>query len=32
MSFGTELDLGPSHIVLDGDPSVPPQKKTGHAH
>jgi len=27
MPFGTEVHLGPGHIVLDGDP-VPPRK--GH--
>ena len=25
MSLGTEVELGPGHIVLDGDPA-PPQK------
>jgi len=28
MPLGTEVDLGPGHIVLDGDP-VPPRK--GHS-
>ena len=26
--LGTEVDLGPGHIVLDGDPALPPPK--GH--
>ena len=26
MPFGTELGLGPGHIVLDGDPPPLPQK------
>ena len=26
--LGTEVGLGPDHIVLDGDPAAPPQK--GH--
>ena len=25
-SLGTEVDLGPGHIVLDGDPAPPPAK------
>jgi len=28
MKHGTVVGLGPGHIVLDGDPSLPPQK--GH--
>ena len=28
MKLGTEVRLGPGHIVLDGDPDLPPQK--GH--
>ena len=28
--LGTEVDLGPGHIVLDGDPASPPLK--GHSH
>ena len=28
MKLGTEVGLGPGHIVLDGDPAPPPQK--GH--
>jgi len=28
--LGTEVDLGPVDIVLDGDPAPPPQKK-GHS-
>ena len=26
IKLGTQLGLGPSHIVLDGDPAPPPQK------
>jgi len=26
MAFGTEMGLGPGHIVLDGDPRSPPRK------
>jgi len=26
MPLGTEVGLGPGHIVLDGDPAPPPQK------
>jgi len=29
MPFGTEVGLGPDHIVLDGDPAFPPQKGSG---
>jgi len=29
MSLGTELGLGPNHIVLDGDPAPPPEKIGG---
>ena len=30
MPLGTEVDLGPSDIVLDGDPTaLPPRKKGG---
>ena len=29
MKLGTEVGLGPGHIVLDGDPAPPPQK--GHS-
>jgi len=29
MKFGMEVGLGPSHIVLDGDPAPPPP--TGHS-
>ena len=25
-----EVNLGPGHIVLDGDPALPPQKKGPH--
>ena len=25
MKLGTEVDLGPGHIVLDGDPALHPQ-------
>ena len=28
MKLGTEVGLGPGHIVLDGNPALPPQK--GH--
>jgi len=28
MKLGMEVGLGPSHIVLDGDPAPPPQKST----
>jgi len=28
--LGTEVGLGPGHIVLDGDPASPPQKKKGY--
>jgi len=27
MKHGTQVGLGPGHIVLDGDPAPPPQKK-----
>jgi len=30
MPLGTEVGLGPDHIVLDGDLAAPPQK--GHSH
>ena len=26
-SLGTEVDLGPGHIVLDGDPTLPPRER-----
>jgi len=26
MKLGTEVGLGPGHIVLDGDPAPPPQR------
>jgi len=26
MKFGIQVDLGPGHIVLGGDPAVPPHK------
>jgi len=29
MKLGTEVGLGTGHIVLDGDPAPPPQKKRG---
>ena len=29
MKLGTEVGLGPSHIVLDGDPAPCPQKGSG---
>jgi len=29
MKLGTQLGLGPGHIVLDGDPGLPPPK--GHS-
>jgi len=28
MKLSTEVSLGPSHIVLDGDPAPPPQRGT----
>ena len=28
MKLGTEVGLGPGHIVLDGDPAPPPQRGT----
>ena len=28
MKLGTEVGLGPGHIVLDGDPAPPPQRST----
>ena len=28
--FGTEVNLGPYHVVLDGDPATPPPRK-GHS-
>jgi len=31
MPLGTEVGLGLDHVVLDGDPSPPPQKKGGHS-
>jgi len=27
MPLGTNVDLGPGHIVLDGDPAAPPPVK-----
>jgi len=30
MPLGTEVDLGPDHIVLDGDPAPP--RKGSHVH
>jgi len=27
MKLGMEVGLGPSHIVLDGDPAPPPKKR-----
>jgi len=32
MSLGTEVDLGPGHVALDGDPAPPPNKKDGAQH
>ena len=29
MPLGTEIGLGPGHIVLDGDPAPPSQKRGG---
>ena len=29
MPLGTEVGLGPGHILLDGDPAPPPQKGDG---
>jgi len=29
MKLGTQVGLGPSHVVLDGDPAPPPQKGGG---
>ena len=29
MKLGTEVGLGPGHIVLDGDPAAPPPPKKG---
>jgi len=31
MALGTEVGLGPGHVVLDADPALPPQKKGGRA-
>ena len=31
MKLGTQVDLGPSDIVMDGDPAPPPKKKGGRA-
>jgi len=31
MPPGTEVDLGPGHIVLNGDQAAPPPKKRGTA-
>jgi len=28
MKLGTQIGLGPDHIVLDGDPGPPPQRGT----
>ena len=28
MKLGTQVGLGPGHIVLDGDPAPPPQRGT----
>ena len=28
MKLGMQVDLGPGHIVLDGDPAPPPQRGT----
>jgi len=30
MKLGKRVGLGPGHIVLDGDPALPPPK--GHSH
>ena len=30
MPLGTEVDLGPGHIVLDGDPAPSPPKGAQH--
>ena len=30
MKLGTQVGLGPSHIVLDGDPALPPQRGTAY--
>jgi len=32
MKLGIEVGLGPGHIVLDGDPALPPQRGTTPAH
>jgi len=32
MPHGTEVDLSPGDIVLDGDPARPPPKKKGEGH
>jgi len=29
MKLGMKVGLGPDHIVLDGDPALPPPKKKG---
>jgi len=29
MPLGTEVDLGPCHIMLDGDPAPPPPTSKG---
>jgi len=28
MKLGAQVGLGPGHIVLDGDPALPPQRGT----
>jgi len=30
-ALGTELDLGPGHIVLDGNPAPPASPRKGHS-
>jgi len=32
MALGAEVDLGPANIVLDGDPTPPPQKRDHSQH
>ena len=32
MKLGTEVGIGPGHIVLDGDPAPPPKRGTAAPH
>jgi len=32
MPFGRQVDLGPGHVVLDGDPVLPTERDTAAPH